>query len=91
MNVKITTINGQKNLYYSYKGDLATEVEDCRKELEKLEKETSYLLKRLEEENKRFTKHETRCQHLKNFIDLGEKELSKVNAVSTSDKLRPEE
>jgi len=76
-----------KRVVYTYRGDLKKEVESCRRELEKRQKETSYLLRRLEEENKRFTKNENRIIHLKNFLNLVEQEERKMNDGKSADKV----
>lgn len=64
---------------YLFSGELEKEIIKCQKELNNKQKDTSYLLRRLEEENKRFAQHSARIEHLKSFIRLAEEKIAKRN------------
>lgn len=62
---------------FSYYGDLGKCVELAELKLKKLNNETTYILRRFEEERKRKERHLNSINNTKRFIELAKIELTK--------------
>ena len=71
---------------FSYYGDLKRCILFAKENIQKLENETPYIVRRYEEEKKRKDRHLTKISNAYRFIEIAEKEISKLESEETNEK-----